>query len=140
MAIRGRKPKPPGQARHRNKLVHKWTEVPSVPFRGAPKLPAQRCNGRGWSQRDRKTWRAWSTMPHCVLWQPSDWEFAFTTMEIAARVHDGELRWAAELRARQKVLGTTWEALRDQRIRSVDLAEESPMSAEVARLADYRYL
>src|SRR6185312_1843482 len=92
MAIRGPKPKPPGQARHRNRLVHEWIEVENRPFSRAPKLPARHCNGRAWSPQDRQAWKAWSTMPHCVLWLPSDWEFALMTIELAALFHDGETR------------------------------------------------
>ncbi|CAM5742434.1 hypothetical protein MAUB1S_01521 [Mycolicibacterium aubagnense] len=119
MAIRGRKPKAVGLTRHRNPPAHAWTEVLNVPFEGAPKLPARRCNGRPWPTRTRKAWKAWSTMPHCVLWQPSDWSFALDTLELTALVHEGEPRWAAEVRNRQRVLGTTAEFLRDMRIRYV---------------------
>src|SRR6476620_8738633 len=107
MAIRGAKPKPAGQARHRNPVVHEWIEVPNVPFEGAPKLPVRRCNGRPWPARTRAKWRAWSSMPHCVLWQPSDWSFALDTLEHAALVHEGDARFNVELRAREKVLATT---------------------------------
>lgn len=142
MAIRGAKPKPNGQARHRNKLVHGWTEVPNVPFAGGPKLPPRRSNGRLWSPRDRQTWKAWSSMPHCVLWEPTDWEFAKTAMEIAAYVHDGDTKLAAELRAWEKVMGTTLDARLSQRIRYVDPPDDNDaaLPATVSRLVDYRDL
>ncbi len=138
MAIRGAKPKPAGQARHRNKVAHAWTEVQNVPFDGAPKLP-RRCNGRPWPARTRAKWKAISTMPHCVLWGPATWEFAFTTMELAAWFHEGDAKLSAELRAWEKVLGTTATDLRDQRIRYADppTTEEAGV---VTNLADYRDL
>jgi hypothetical protein len=141
MAIRGRKPKPPGQVRHRNKLAHEWIEVENVPFKGGPRLPSRRWNGRAWSPRTRQAWKAWSSMPHCMLWRPSDWEFALDTIELAALFHDGETKVAAELRARQKVLGMTWEALRDQRIRYVyPKSQNGKMMAGVTNIADFRDL
>ena len=140
MAIRGAKPKPDGQARHRNKLAHPWTIVPNVPFGGAPTLPPRRCNGRPWPTRTRAKWKAWSTMPHCVLWQPADWSFALDSLELAALMHEGDARPAGELRAREKVLATTSEALRDQRIRYVDPPEDDEAPAAVTSIADYRDL
>jgi hypothetical protein len=45
------------------------------------------------------------------------------TLEIAARVHDGgAIGWAAELRYREKVMGTTWDARRSAGIRYVPSA------------------
>jgi hypothetical protein len=147
MAISGRKPKPEGQAIHRNKLAHDWTEVPNVPFRGGPKLPARRMNGRSWEPRIRAKWKAWSSMPHCKLWGPSAWEFALDTIELAALVYDGEPRFAAELRAREKTLGTTPESLRDLRIRYTDADKAaaparraSGSKSKVAQIDDYRDL
>jgi hypothetical protein len=78
-------------------------------------------------------------MPHCVLWQPSEWHFALTAIELAAWVHDGESRLTGELRNWEKVLGTTVGTLRDLRIRYVDVAERDG-PADVARIEDYRDL
>jgi hypothetical protein len=140
MAIRGRKPKPKGQAVHRGQRVHEWTDVPSMPFTGAPKLPTRRCNGRPWPARTREKWKAWSSMPHCVLWQPPDWSFALDSLELAAIVHEGDSRYAGELRAREEVLATTGDALRDQRIRYVDPPNAAEPNAAVADIAQYRDL
>jgi hypothetical protein len=79
-------------------------------------------------------------MPHCVLWRPSDWQFALTAIELAAYVHDGDTRLAGELRNWEKVLGTTFESRRDQRIRYVDPPEENAAPAGVTRIEDYREL
>lgn len=144
MAVTGRKPKPAGQAIHRNKLAHDWTEVPNVLFKSPRKLPTLRMNGRLWQPRIRAKWKAWATMPHCALWGPAAWEFALDTIEIAALVYDGETRLANELRAREKTLGTTPEALRDLRIRYVDVPKAEKRSAVpaagVTNLADFRAL
>jgi hypothetical protein len=108
-----------------------------VPFRGGPKLPPRRSNGRPWLPRDRQTWNAWSSMPHCALWRPADWEFAKTAMEIAGYVQAGETKLAAELRAWEKVMGTTMDARLSQRIRYVDPAPaDSEEPATVTRIAD----
>src|SRR5699024_2876535 len=103
----GRKPKPAGQAINRHKPTHDWTEVPNVPFGDGPPLPAGRPDGRRWHERTVQKWDAWRTMPHAKLWGPAEWDFALDTIEIAALVHDGEAKYATELRNREKVLGTT---------------------------------
>ena len=79
MPVPGRKAKPEGQARNRNKPTHDWTEVPDVPFKGAPKLPAKMPNGLPWPTWTKRWWRVVSSMPHCALWSDADWEFAFDT-------------------------------------------------------------
>ncbi len=111
-----------------------------MPFEGAPKLPARRMNGRLWSRRDRQSWKALSTMPHCVLWYPATWEFAFDTMELAALMHEGNAKVSSEVRARQKVLGITLDARLGQRICYVDPPADNDVPAAVARMDDYRDL
>lgn len=133
MPVAGRKPKPDGQKRNRVKPVHDWTEVRDVPFAGRAlpddmKVPA--ATGR-W-------WRAVSTMPHCVLWSESDWQFAFDTAIVAAAFHSGEVKSATELRAREKILGTTVDFRRDLRIRYVDEVADSESPAGVTDMAAYR--
>ncbi len=137
MPTRGRKPKPPGQAVNRNATLD-FVEVPNVRFGGAPKLPATRANGEPWSVRGRAKWRAWSSMPHCVLWEAEDWQFAFDTIEVAERfLATDDPRAGAELRNREKVMGTTFDYRRDIRVRFVDPVEDNP---DVAKLDDYRAL
>ena len=140
MALAGRKPKPEGQARNRNKPVHEWTEVENVPFSGGPKLPTRRTNGRGWLKRTRDKWAAWSSMPHCTLWGPAEWDFALDAIELAAQFHEGDTRVATELRNREKVLGTTGDFRRDLRIRYVDPKAEVSTGENVTSLDDYRDL
>lgn len=136
MPVSGRKLKPEGQAIHRNKLVHDWTEVEEIPFEGGPDLPEYTANRRAWQPAVTAMWDAWRAMPHCSLWGPSDWSFALVSIELAALVYDGETRWATELRNREKVLGTTADFRRDLRIRYV-----KPLAASasgVTNIADYR--
>src|SRR5207249_1739838 len=116
----GRKQKPPGHAVNRHATLE-WSEVPNVPYSGRPKLPATRPNGDKWPLGIRERWTAWSTMPHCVLWTPTDWQFAIDTLSIAARFTVScDPRDAAELRNREKVMGTTLDYRRDIRVRYVD--------------------
>ena len=140
MALAGRKPKPQGQAVTRHKPVHEWTEVENVPFSGGPKLPSRRTNGRGWLKRTRDKWAAWSSMPHCKLWGPAEWDFAFDAIELAAQFHEGDARIATELRNREKVLGTTGDFRRDLRIRYVEPKPVVTTGENVASLDDYREL
>jgi hypothetical protein len=138
MPVRGAKPKPPGQAVTRHKALD-WAEVPNIPHDGPPLRPYRR-NGKPWPEGAKRKWEAWRTMPHAALWTPADWEFAFDSIEIAANFmgegHDP--RMAAELRSREKVMGTTVDFRRDIRVRYVDPPTGTP--AQVARLDDYRDL
>jgi hypothetical protein len=227
MPVTGAKPKPDGQKRHRVKPTYDWTEVPDVPFDGAPVLPKtvgkpkgqappmpprplgtaglglwERCwqtlavgsvdanalltvceqmdervalRGRvlrdgdwrdrsalrvldaqvasrlaqfapdkvpvSWPAETRRWWKAISRMPHCVLWDESDWQFALDTAVLVAAFHTGDLRLAGEIRAREKVLGTTGDARRDLRIRYVDpnAGEVDEVDkGSVTAMADYR--
>ena len=139
MPIRGRKPKPPGEIVHWNKPTHDWTEIERVPFTGGPPLPASRPNGRPWPTWTKARWGVWRRMPHCVLWEESDWLFAIDTLEIAAKFHEqGRMGLAAELRTRERILGTTVDYRRDLRIRYVDPRPPAPVIAMVPD--DYRDL
>ena len=139
----GRKPKPDGQAINRVKPTHEWVEVEDIPFDGGPDLPARRTNGRNWEERTRQKWDAWRSMPHCKLWGPAEWDFALDTIELAALIHDGEPRFATEVRNRERVLGTTLDFRRDLRIRYVEPKPEvnaGDSDAGVTNIADYRDL
>lgn len=135
--MRGRKPKPDGQARHRSKPTHDWIEVPDTPYEGdVPRLPRR---NRGWPTRAKRKWAVWSSMPHCRLWTPADWEFANDTLELFAQFHEGNEKLAGEIRAREKVLGTTADYLRDLRIRYVDTTTvEEQASEDVPNIEDFR--
>jgi hypothetical protein len=118
MPVTGRKPQAETLSRRRARFD--WTEVPDEPFTAAPRLPRTRPDGTPWPEHIRRKWRAWSRMPHCVLWQPSDWDFALDTLEVAARFSEGgSAAYATELRARERVLGTTADARRDLRVQYV---------------------
>ena len=105
MALRGPRPKPAGQARNRNPLVHGWIEVESTPFDGGPDLPPRRISGESWPASTVEKWQARRSMPHCRLWSASDWQFALDTIELAARFDDGgPVGLATELRNRERVM------------------------------------
>jgi hypothetical protein len=59
-------------------------------------------------------------MPHCILWQPSDWSFALDTARLHAGFSAGSMTAAKELRVREGKMGIGWAARRDLRIRYVD--------------------
>jgi hypothetical protein len=78
-------------------------------------------------------------MPHCRLWSDADWQFAADALELAAVfVETGHLATAAELRLRERVMGTTYDARMAMRIRYVDPA--STPSAPVVSLDNFRDL
>ena len=138
MPVTGRKPKPDGQKRNNHKPTHDWIDVVDVPFSGGRKLPARWLDGRAWPTRTKAWWAAISTMPHCLLWDPADWEYAIDTAFVHARFATGELRAATELRNREKLLGNTFDSRRDLRIRYVPAAAELEESAGVTRMDDFR--
>jgi hypothetical protein len=144
MAVSGRKPKPDGQAINHVKPVHAWIEVPNLPYDGpVPRLP-QRNSKVPWSTRAKRKWKAWSSMPHCRLWGEAEWDFALDSLEVAERFYDGESARAAELRTREKQMGTTFDYRRDLRIRYVDPdardREDDGEEATVTSISDYRDL
>lgn len=141
MPVTGAKLKPPGQSVTRHKPVHDWTEVENVPFADGPKLPPKRADGRTWVKRTKDKWDAWRAMPHCRLWGETEWDFALDSIEVAALFHEsGEMKYATELRNREKVLGTTLDFRRDLRIRYVDPQSQGDSEAGVTNIADYRDL
>ena len=137
MAIVGRKPKSDAERRNPNKHVHDWVEVQNHPFDGAPKLPRWQPNGMPWPKATKSWWAAISRMPHCVSWKDSDWQFATDTALLAAAFHAGDLRVAGELRLREKVMGTTADALRDLRIRYVDSTPDEEQLG-ITAIQDYK--
>lgn len=144
MAMAGRKPSErPTVTRH--KPTHDWTEVPKIPYDGKhPELPLTRTVLKGdepieipIEKRTRDWWTALCKMPHCVLWQDSDWAFALDTAMVHAAASHGQVTAMAELRMREKVLGTTVDARRDLRIRYVE-PEAQIAVAPVSSIDDRR--
>lgn len=134
MPVTGTKPK--GEVRRRNRPVLDWQEVDAVPYHGGPKLPKTQPGGMPWHQWTKDWWGVVSAMPHCVLWDESDWRFALETAIVAARFHSGDVKVATELRNREKVLGTTMDFRRDLRIRYVEPTIEVP--AGVTAIEEYK--
>lgn len=130
---------------HRNKPAVDWTEVTNEPYKGShPDLPdvRQSVDKSGivtetpYSDATRRWWGSLSAMPHCVLWQDSDWAYALDTAVVHDQASYGSVSAMAELRLREKSLGTTFDARRDLRIRYVNV-EHEPL-AVVDELDDRR--
>lgn len=149
MPPRGRQPKPDGQRVNRVKLAYDWADYQDVPFEGAPDLPPRGGHLR-WPKRTLAWWQAVSTMPHCVDWTPTDWQYAFDAANLAAYFHMGDVKVESALRARERVMGTTADYRRALRIRYVaarparfetdedDDDEAGSGGAQVMSLDDYR--
>jgi hypothetical protein len=115
VAITG--PAPKDGKRRRNADTFQWTEVADSPFAGeSPDLPEQITSAlvADWYSAIRR-------MPHCVLWSPSDWQFAVTTAFVAAECYDPEAKMHpfGELRQREAKMGVTVEDRMKLRIRYV---------------------
>lgn len=130
----GRKPKPEAERRNKSLPRHDWIEVDDVPFEGAPELPRDTI----WPAWTLRWWEAVSRLPHCVLWDAGDWEFALQTALVAKAFHEGDQQRAGELRLREKILGTTWDFRRDLRIRYVLAGSGEAEAAGVTAIAAYR--
>lgn len=112
MPVAGRPPK--DNARNRMPKEHDWIEVVDVPHDGPP-LDFEVCD------ETARWWEAVRTLPHAVLWRAGDWQFARDTARIHHEVFaEGDMVRSAELRVREKQMGTTLDTLRALRIRYVD--------------------
>ncbi len=141
MPVPGPAPKPSNQLRRRNRPTHEWLEVLNVPFTAGPDLPSRLPDGRAWPAWTRRWWGVVSSMPHCSTWSASDWEFAFDTAALKAQfLIAGNAASAAEIRNRERVLGTTADYRRGLRIRYVDALPPQLGKAGVTVLDDYRDL
>ena len=138
VAVPGTKPKPDGQKRNRVKPTFEWVEVLDVPFEGGASLPSRRPSGGPWPARTKRWWAVISRMPHCVLWDEADWDYALDVAVVHARFDEGDMRVAAELRNREKPLGHLWSTRRDLRIRYVPASAQLEDAADVTRMDDYR--
>jgi len=135
------KPKAAGEARFRGTRVHDWVEVNDALFGGGPDLPQRRRDGQAWPDGMQDKWDAWRSMPHAALWDEADWQYALDTVEVAASAFqkDAKVGLIAELRLREKTMGTTWAARQDMRIRYVAPPSESE-PASVTNMERYRDL
>lgn len=94
-----------------------------------------------WPAATRQWWEALSQLPHTVLWDRAEWQFAFDTATLVAAFHNGDLRLAMEIRTRERQMGATADARRDQRIRYVEPGTGQAIEEDVASvtaMADYR--
>ena len=133
MAVTGAKPKPEGRKVTGHPLTQEWTDVQAVPYEGAKPDPGRLAKGPA------RWWKTISSMPHCVLWTESDWQFALDTLVIYKRFLAGK-DGGSELRIREKILGTTIDARRDLRIRYIPLpdANEEPQGPAPTNFAAAR--
>lgn len=127
----GSKPNVGQPVRHRVKPTHDWIEVPNVRFEGGPALPRGK-----WHRLTRRWWKVISAMPLCALWDEDDWGYALETAIVAEVFYRGAITAAAELRLRGRVMGITWDARRDLRIRYVEPVNAS--DGEVVDLEAFR--
>lgn len=95
-----------------------------------------------WPASTRTWWKAVSSMPHCALWTDTDWQYALATAVLVAAFHNGELRYAGEIRVRERAMGTSHDARRALRIRYVspEDGEETAPHASIIAMDGYRQM
>jgi len=104
-----------------------WREVADVPFTGAPPMPKPPGRGK-WHPMVEAWWETTSTMPHCVLWRPEDWQKVFELLYEKQRYYrtaDEEKKTAqlTEIRRQEDALGIGDAARQKLRIRYVQKTE-----------------
>jgi hypothetical protein len=132
--VSGPVPKPAEERVSRRDPAHGWIDIPNVPYRGKgrPKLPDDLPN------ETLEWWIALTTMPHCVLWTETDWQYAALTAAIHAAVIKGDLARASELRIREMQMGVTLDSRRALRIRYVE-PQAAPRAEELpSQVSDLR--
>lgn len=137
-----------GPAQSARRLGHSpnadWTDVPNRPFEGtSPDLPKLAARQK-YHVLVTTWWEMVRSMPHCVRWTPTDWQYAVETALLKhffwTDAANGEVKTTAatEIRRREDNMGTTEEARRKLRIRYVDVdddnvedVDDDPVVAEV---------
>lgn len=81
-------------------------------------------------------------MPHAWMWRDADWQYAIDTIDlaVAAFQQGAKVGLFAELRLRERQMGTTWSARQDMRIRYVEHVDSTTPSATVTNIEDIREL
>lgn len=124
-----------------------WIDVLNEPYLGPkPELPKERQsmlkNGEiiivPMGPATEEWWSRVSSMPHCAIWTPTDWQFALDSAKVHSAAQAGSMPANVELRQREKTMGTTFEARRDLRIRYVDPQVLESIPAPVTSIDDRR--
>lgn len=128
-------PERPQGHRRRPKL----TVVADGVTRG-PELPVGVLpDGADWHPRTLAWWDTWRRSPTAQLMTETDWAEALTTAAVHSQVAHGRLRFAAELRLREGLLGAT---VADRKRLGILVAEPEvptePMPAGVSDIAARR--
>lgn len=102
--------------------------VLNVPYSwGKRKLPRSRFldgeEGHMWLPETLSWWHGVSRMPHCAVWEDSDWNYAIATAYVLDDAFRGNARLFAEVRQREFSMGVTLEARRKLGIEYVDPSE-----------------
>lgn len=120
----------------RNRVpIKQWTEVPNVPFAEGKK---RRLPGLAeiWCEQTKKWWDVVRTMPHCLTWEESDWQFAITTALLHNLVWSGEdSKKSSELARRERLMGVTAEARVDLKIRYIEPGDDPTPGTRLAPVA-----
>lgn len=115
-----------------------WTEVPDVPYEGAPELPKLGRNKK-WHLLVEQWWAIVTKMPHCVLWRDEDWQ------KLTELAYEKDLYWkladkrttsqATEIRRKEDQLGIGYEARQKLRIKYVSPEAKKQAQAPAAPTA-----
>lgn len=124
------RPGPAPKARQHGHNAANFQDVPNLPYDGPGStrdLP-EMAGGMQWFPEVTVWWEIVRVMPHCRLWEATDWMFAIHTAYLWQN-YWGEF-WggspsatmATELRRREDIMGMTLEARRKNLIRYIDPA------------------
>lgn len=125
-------PQPKNTPKHGHSGGAGFVDVVNVPYSGPgaerdlPAIP-----GMEWFPQVVGWWEVVRRMPHCTLWEASDWLFAIETAMLKnyymAEFFGGVVHatMASEIRRREDQLGTTMEARRKLGIRYMDPIDDA---------------
>lgn len=120
MAVRGVAPAEEKLGRYQTQ--GSWTDVRDTPYtEDPPEVPGVEMFGplRTW-------WVILCSMPHCVLWTESDWQYAVDTAVLKSRFYEGDMPVAllTEIRRREESMGVTHDSRLKLRIRYIPVPED----------------
>ncbi len=125
----------PKNAKHSRGSMTEWTDVVNTPYDGPrPSLP--KTPGVAWFPQVEAWWETLTTMPHCKLWEESDWVAAIDLAYLKnlwwSEYFGGAptMAMATEIRRREDNFGFTVEARHKLRIRYIDPPVEEEQRPE----------
>lgn len=133
----------PGPSPTSQRKTGNWTDVENIPYAGpGSEMELPDVPGVSWFPQVEGWWEVIRTMPHCRLWEASDWLFAIDAALLKQCYYNEyfggvvHANMVTEIRRREDQMGTTMEARRKNGMRYIDPRTEAEAPAEEQPNAD----